>query len=258
MKKVILVIGIITQSYFGLSQKIEIVKQTKFQPKYWNSINALTSDYKNNTYAISTNTRTSECWLITYNSRTLYKIREIKIHLPETTYDEIKCSKYADGITYDNGYLWVAFPAKQKIYKINPYSGKVIKSIPGPPIIKVNNRYDGLDFDGEYFWIIRNVPKPILFKLSKTGKIINEYIIPCNYVCGLDYVDGFVWVQQLDDKNNRILSKFSLSTNSFVENYFIDKSFGVPNSIDFKNDYAYVTTSYLSTFSIYKIKLIKE
>lgn len=258
MKKVILVIGIITQSYFGLSQKIEIVKQSKFHPEYLNGLHALTSDSKNNTYAISTNTFTSECWLITYNSKTLENVGKIRINLPETTYDEIKCSKYADGITYDNGYIWVAFAAKQRIYKINPCSGEIVKSIPGPPIVNVNNRYDGLDFDGKYFWVIRNYPKPILFKLSKTGKIINEYVIPCNYVCGLDYKNGFAWVNQLDKENNRILSKFSFSTNSFIETYFINKKIGVPISIDFKNKYAYITTSILSTSSIYKIKLIKE
>ena len=100
MKKLILIVGILTQSYFGISQTFEIINQSNFWPEYNNGLHALTSDSKNNTYAISTNTITSECWLITYDSRTLEVTGKIKINLPETTYDEIKCSKYADGITY--------------------------------------------------------------------------------------------------------------------------------------------------------------
>ena len=69
-----------------------------------------------------------------------------------------------------------------------------------------------------------------------------------------------MWVRSyfLKPLTGPILSKFSLSTNLFVETYPINKKIGVPISIDFKNKYAYITTSILSTSSIYKIKLIKE
>jgi len=264
MKKILLIIGILTQSYFGISQKIKIIDYKKLPiiQDIRFGLTSLTND-GSIIYALTLNPTK----IIKYNSKTLEIIKTINLKLPNTTYEEIKGYKYSNGITYDGNYLWVAFAAKGKIYKINKNSGKIITHIPGPPIEHIGHQYDGLDFDGEYFWIIRNnyiknsnkyPGGPVLFKLSTSGKVLSKYDIPCYHISGLDYKEDYLWMNQVGDGNNGILSKFSINDCSFTETYHLDSTFGNPNSISFMNQYAYINTGSASTRKIYKIKLLKE
>ena len=153
MKKLILVVGILTQSFLGFSQ-FSGVKIIKSQPvckhdvcTYKQKVVSLTHD---DNYIYGLKTYPNELIYI-YNPKTLKIIDSLKINLPNNKIDVMY--KHARGLTYDGKHLWVAYTDKEKIYKIDKHTGKVLGSIPGPPLPKNEyRRYDGIDFDGKYFW----------------------------------------------------------------------------------------------------------
>ena len=264
MKKLILVVGILTQSYFGISQKIEIINS---KPLPVLSGNGLGSDIRfgvvslthdnNYIYGLSTNPSN---YIIRYNPKTLEVIDALISDLPKATYKEIRGNKIPNGITYDGKYLWVAYAAKQKIYKLNKYSGKILDSIPGPPCIELYHRYDGFDFDGENFWLIRNNWNGgvDLFKLSKSGKILNQKKIDNAYSLGLHHSSKNLWTVLHDVDKSLTLNKYSTSDSLFTESYHISWDIGIPNGITIFGKYIYFSTGSVGTRKIHKIKLVKE
>jgi len=266
MKKLILVVGILTQSLFGISQKFEIIKSEPHPILSGNGIGsdirfgvtALTHD-NDYIYGLSVNPGN---YIIMYNPKTLEVIRALVSDIPKGTYEEKRGHKYPNGITYDGKYLWVAHSAKQKIYKLNKYTGKILDSIPGPPCPTLTQRYDGIEFDGECFWLIRNNGKfnIDLFKLSKSGKILNKQKINSGrYSLGLHYDNEYLFNCFHDfDKKSLTLNKYSISNNLFVESYPISSDIGTLNGITTFGKYIYFTTGSASTRQIYKLKLIKE
>jgi hypothetical protein len=271
MKKLILVVGILTQSYFGISQKIEKIKE---YPLYNNdthftfSVISLTHD-NNYIYGLSYNPNN---YIIKYNPKTFEVVDVLEINFPELLRDELGCNRVAEGLTYDGKYLWVAYAAKQKIFKLNKYTGKVLGSIPGPPITKFCHKYNGLDFDGRNFWIIRNDDDSNidLFKLSKSGKILDERKIDSinTSSLGLHHSNKHLWTCLHNVGKTVKLSKYSISDSSFVESYpipyyknnqtphpFRPGEFGVPNGITIFNNNLYFVGG---GRGISKVKLIKE
>jgi len=58
----------------------------------------------------------------------------------------------AHGLKWVDGKIWMAMPPAEKIYLIEPESGAVIRSIPGPGI-----RTHGLAWDGRYLWCAESI-----------------------------------------------------------------------------------------------------
>jgi hypothetical protein len=58
----------------------------------------------------------------------------------------------AHGLKWVDGKIWMAMPPAEKIHLVNPESGAVIRSIPGPGI-----RTHGLAWDGAYLWCAESI-----------------------------------------------------------------------------------------------------
>ena len=273
MKKLILVVGILTQSYFGISQKFEIVKSNNLPYLSGEGIGSgvefsvvsLTHD-NNYIYGLSLNPSN---YIIRFDPKTLEVIDALVTDLPDYTYKEVRGMKTPDGITYAGGYLWVAYAPKRKIYKLNKYTGKVLDSIPGPPLTKLYHQYNGFDFDGKYFWLIRNEQggnDVVLYKLSKSGKILDERKISNTYSLGLHYYNGNLYTIMYDEnpENTLSLKKYSISSNSFTESYptgNIRDVNGCPNGVTMMGKYIYFTTGYSfveTSRKILKLKVTRE
>ena len=264
MKKLILVVGILTQSFFGFSQ-FSGVKIIKSQPvckndwRYWSTgVISLTHDDKY-IYGLTTNPNN---WIYIYKPKTLEVIDSLKINFPKNISGAGQIIKRANGLTYDGKYLWVAYAAKEKIYKIDKHTGKILGSIPGPPLTKkIYSRYDGLDFDGRYFWLIRNdyEGRVDLFKLSKSGKILGKKKIDSTYSLGMHYDNKCFWTCIHDLWGRGVyIKKYSLPDLKFVESYemrpYLEE--GLPNGITIFRNKIYIVTTGARNISI--VKLTKE
>jgi len=58
----------------------------------------------------------------------------------------------AHGLKWVDGKIWMAMPSAEKLYLIEPESGAVIRSIPGPGI-----RTHGLAWDGANLWCVESI-----------------------------------------------------------------------------------------------------
>jgi hypothetical protein len=58
----------------------------------------------------------------------------------------------AHGLKWVDGKIWMAMPPAEKIHLVEPESGAVIRSIPGPGI-----RTHGLAWDGTYLWCAESI-----------------------------------------------------------------------------------------------------
>jgi hypothetical protein len=266
MKKLILVVGILTQSFFGFSQ-FSGVKIIKSQPvctydycTYKNMVVSLTHD---DNYIYGLKTYPNELIYI-YNPKTLEIIDSLKINLPRVVSDIAMQTQCARGLTYDGKYLWVAYTAKEKIYKIDKHTGKILGSIPGPPMPKMGfRRYDGIDFDGKYFWLIRSGDSNVeLFKLKKSGKILGKKKIDSTFSLGMHYNNKCFWtcIHDMFGKKTRgiYIKKYSISDLKFVESYEMRPYFGdgLPNDITIFRNKMYIVTT--GTMNISRVKLVKE
>ena len=202
-----------------------VIKNKRLVPKLWSDpnfpgeerfmdkhcLNSLTSDGKI-LYGLS---HMPGGIIYKFNPQNLETIGKIEFKLPKLSSPFINGECDPNGLTYDGKYFWVGWANMKKIYKIDPLSGSVIDSIQGPPIENENQWYGGLHFYGGYFWIIRNdinnvtsygkkdpyrrysnTTGPILFKLSKKGKILGKWKIPYYLVSGLHIKSGLIYFTQ--------------------------------------------------------------
>ena len=263
MKKLILVVGILTQSFLGFSQ-FSGVKIIKSQPActydvctYKQMVVSLTHD---DNYIYGLKTYPNELIYI-YNPKTLKIIDSLKINLPKVLSDINVMYKRARGLTYDGKHFWVVYTAKEKIYKIDKHTGKVLGSIPGPPLPKNEyRRYDGIDFDGKYFWLIMSGDDNVeLFKLSKSGKILGKKKIDSTFSFGMHYSNKCFWICLHDLFGRGVyIKKYSIPDLKFVESYemrpYLEE--GLPNGITIFRNKIYIVTTGASNISI--VKLVKE
>jgi streptogramin lyase len=70
----------------------------------------------------------------------------------------------AHGLKWVNGKIWMAMPPSEKIYLIEPETGQVIRSIPGPGI-----RTHGLAWDKGHLWCVETIDRAIYKLDSKDG-----------------------------------------------------------------------------------------
>ena len=150
---------------------------------------------------------------------------------------------------------------------INKNTGEFIKSIPGPPVLHEGQFYGGLDFDGKYFWVIRNSYKSynnggnnytMMFKLSQNGNIISKYKISEMPVFGLDKEKNNVWMIHKDKNLVSTLKKYSLSKKKFIETHSNPIN-GIPSSISVIDNYFYTHTgTMIGCSGIFKLEYVRE
>jgi len=96
----------------------------------------------------------------------------------------------AHGLKWVDGKIWMAMPPAEKIYLIEPESGAVIRSIPGPGI-----RTHGLAWDGAYLWCAESIDCAI-YKLDPSdGRPLAKIQLSKDdpEIHGLDLWKGTFW-----------------------------------------------------------------
>ena len=103
-------------------------------------------------------------------------------------------------ITYVSGYIWCVDPFTDRLQKIDPSSGEVVKSYNFTTEFPAGFAFDGnslwvCDMGSSYHW-------PLIFKVDLEGKILDKYNSPCSWPFGLAFGDSYLYC--VDYINNRI------------------------------------------------------
>ncbi len=114
---------------------------------------------------------------------------------------------YPTGITFDGKNLWLADRGTDKIYCINPESGKVIRKIESPAYWPM-----GLAWDGEFLWNADYRGRTdkvedldgMIFKIDpKDGTILKTLPAPSKSPKGLAWDGNYLWC--VDDKLDKVI-----------------------------------------------------
>jgi len=96
----------------------------------------------------------------------------------------------AHGLKWVDGRIWMAMPPAEKIYLIEPETGAVVRSIPGPGI-----RTHGLAWDNGYLWCAETIDCAIYKLDPKDGTPIAKIQLTKDdpEIHGLSLRDGVFW-----------------------------------------------------------------
>jgi hypothetical protein len=77
----------------------------------------------------------------------------------------------AHGLKWDNGKYWMAVPAAHKIFLMEPDTGEVVRSIPGPGSTP---RTHGIAMDNGMLWVINSDDRAIYKLDTKNGAVVSK------------------------------------------------------------------------------------
>ena len=266
MKKLILVVGILTQSYFGISQELKVVNHHKIPGRSSYSITSFENVndklyglfFGYNQHDPSTNL-SNPYWIVEFDKDTLNYKNRIKIKNipkrplhpgtkqhwenlnPGKTYNEKELGKlsksnmYIRGLTFDGRYFWIADPTREKLHKISKSSGEYLGSIPAPSMPNAFCNYSCIEYHNGYFWVVVENKFdedyiPILYKLSRSGKIIKSYNLEIieefngdEFYLKVDGMsitkNGDIWFN-LGERD--MFCKFSIKTEKITEQIYVN------------------------------------
>jgi len=136
-------------------------------------------------------------------------------------------SIHGSGITLGNGALWIASTWGLKTLKVDPKTGKTLKSFDtpgagqpkwGPPRPRPSGAHGVEWVDGKY-WIAVPPSESIYQIEPETGKILHTVPSPGNRPHGIAWDNGFLWcvesndraIYKLDPKDGKLLAKVQLA-----------------------------------------------
>ncbi|MBS3740736.1 MAG: PQQ-binding-like beta-propeller repeat protein [Candidatus Cloacimonetes bacterium] len=95
------------------------------------------------------------------------------------------------GLSYGDGYLWVADDIDGTIYQLDPSDASIVSSFPGAP-----ESNHGLAYDGTYFWASGDYnADDNIYKLDDQGNVITTITNPGgDYSGGMTWKDGYLWL----------------------------------------------------------------
>jgi len=135
------------------------------------------------------------------------------------------------GLAFDGKNLWVADNFTDKIYKINPETGKILKNFDSPGL-----HPEGLAWDGKYLWHIDSGER-YLYRLDpETGKALMILESNSSHPRDLAWDGKYVWI--IDHKRD-ILIKVSPVDGMMVQNF--PSPAKEPTGITFDGKYLWVT-----------------
>ncbi|TET22522.1 MAG: hypothetical protein E3J76_04710 [Candidatus Aminicenantes bacterium] len=135
------------------------------------------------------------------------------------------------GLAFDGKNLWVADNFTDKIYKINPETGKILKNFDSPGL-----HPEGLAWDGKYLWHIDSGER-YLYRLDpETGKALMILESNSSHPRDLAWDGKHVWI--IDHKRD-ILIKVSPVDGMMVQNF--PSPAKEPTGITFDGKYLWVT-----------------
>ncbi len=115
------------------------------------------------------------------------------------------------GLTFDGKNLWLADNFTDKIYKINPESGKVLKSFDSP-----GHHPEGLAWDGKYLWHIDSGEKYMYLLDPETGRALSILESNSSNPRDLAWDGKYVWTV---DYRRDILIKVSPEDGMMVQTF---------------------------------------
>ncbi|NIO49666.1 MAG: hypothetical protein GTN73_09570 [Candidatus Aminicenantes bacterium] len=115
------------------------------------------------------------------------------------------------GLTYDGKNLWLADNFTDKIYKVNPESGKIIKSFDSP-----GHHPEGLAWDGKHLWHIDSGEKYMYLLDPETGRALSILESNSSNPRDLAWDGKYVWIV---DYRRDILIKVSPEDGMMVQNF---------------------------------------
>jgi transglutaminase-like putative cysteine protease/streptogramin lyase len=135
------------------------------------------------------------------------------------------------GLTFDGKNLWLADNFTDKIYKINPESGKILKSFDSP-----GHHPEGLAWDGKYLWHIDSGEKYMYVLDPETGKALSILESNSSNPRDLAWDGKYVWIV---DYRRDILIKVSPEDGMMVQNF--PSPAQEPAGLAFDGKYLWVT-----------------
>ncbi|MBN1620644.1 VCBS repeat-containing protein [candidate division WOR-3 bacterium] len=116
---------------------------------------------------------------------------------------------YPYGLAFDGENLWLSTSSTNSdwIWKLDTSDGAVLDSIPVPFIPGGTYYVKGLAFDGNYLWVFMDLPSanhPDKFYKVDTsdGSVISTFNSPVNnYIGGIAFAEGNIWLSQYHDLN---------------------------------------------------------
>lgn len=115
------------------------------------------------------------------------------------------------GLTFDGKNLWLADNFTDKIYKINPESGKVLKSFDSP-----GHHPEGLAWDGKYLWHIDSGEKYMYLLDPETGRALSILESNSSNPRDLAWDGKYIWTV---DYKRDILIKVSPEDGMMVQTF---------------------------------------
>jgi sugar lactone lactonase YvrE len=136
-------------------------------------------------------------------------------------------SIHGSGITYGNGTLWIASTWGLKTLKVDPKTGKTLKSFDtpgvgqpkwGPPRARPSGAH-GLEWVEGKYWIAVPPSETMYLIEPETGQVIRTVPSPGQRPHGIAWDNGYLWcvesndraIYKLDPKDGRPLAKVQLS-----------------------------------------------
>jgi streptogramin lyase len=135
-------------------------------------------------------------------------------------------SIHGSGITFGNGALWIASTWGLKTMKVDPESGKTLKSFdtPGAGMNKFGNPTrpsgaHGLEWVADKYWMAVPASGLIYLMEPESGKIVRSIPAPGWRTHGLAWDNGALWcvettdrtIYKMDPENGKLLARIPLS-----------------------------------------------
>jgi DNA-binding beta-propeller fold protein YncE len=141
-----------------------------------------------------------------YTSPRLHKINPVN-----SAVQTLPINRYAWGIEWADGDLWVSHNGFSTIHKIDPNSGSaVFESVGMGPWIQ------GIAFDGQYLWCASDNNRTIYMYNPETNSILSQFFVDIRFD-GMGFINGYLYTC-----NNGIINKCSVNPFGVVDAYALE------------------------------------
>ena len=114
-------------------------------------------------------------------------------------------------LTFDGQYLWCADAKTDRLYRVDPATGRKVGEIPAPGFWPT-----GLAWDGEYLWCADSKQKKLFQVRPATGAIVRAIDAPGDHPEGLAWDGVTLWVS---DSQAKIISRIDLQDGTAVKSF---------------------------------------
>jgi len=130
-------------------------------------------------------------------------------HTGQVTQSHRAPGSFVTGLTFDGTNLWVADYKADKLFQVDPQTGRTLHAVPSPGFWPM-----GLAWDGTHLWNVDKERK-MIFKIdSQDGTILKAIDAPSSHPEGLCWNGQTLWVG--DDKTGKIM-RIDLSDGTAVK-----------------------------------------